>query len=410
MCQLRRFGVVFCLFLLSPWLIVNETLNTVYAQENKTLAILDLVDKGPSVELAVLRTAFAEMLSGNLSQYQGIRVVERVRVDQFLREANLQKGLSDTEAVQRAGQALAAEYLLTGSFCGEDRTVTLDVSLFETGKNEPLLRWKQSGPVEKLVDLERELTGKVLKALGVDQPLRRPPPKPKKGPSPLVAVLALRNLSPSGKLDPMESGFADILQANLGALKDVRLVERERLYEVLKEQNLSLLGLMDLATAIKVGKLLDAERLIYGSFVQLDGTLRLDVRLADTKTAVVLKAETAHGPIDRFADLIEDIALRLATDLAIQPQENAAKLVKAATPTRKLEAAIHFADGQRFFFLERYADSAKAYERVLLVDPANKHAGLRRARAWKHCKEYRCGNHRDAGRRGEGHVQKRLEK
>ncbi len=389
MCRPRSFGIIPCLLLLGPWLIVNEAHKTAYAQEDKTLAVLDLIDKGPSVELAVLRTAFAEMLSGDLSQYQGIRVVERVQVAQFLREANLQKGLRDTEAVQRAGQALAAEYLLTGSFRGEDKTVTLDVSLFETGKNEPLLRWKRSGPVEKLIDLEQELTGKVLKALGIDQPLRRPPPKPKKGPSPLVVVLALRNLSPSGKLDPMESGFADILQANLGALKDVRLVERERLYEVLKEQKLSLSGLVDSATAIKVGKLLGAERLIYGSFVQLNGTLHLNVRLADTKTTEILATETAHGLLDNFADLIEDTSLCLAADLAIQPQENAAELVKAATPTRKLEAAIHFANGQRFFFLERYADSAKAYERVLLVDPANKHAGLRRVRAWKYCKEYR---------------------
>ncbi|GAF70956.1 unnamed protein product, partial [marine sediment metagenome] len=72
--------------------------------------------------------------------------------------------------------------------------------------------------------MQQELSGKVLKTLGIDKPLRRLPPKPKPGPSPLVAVLALRNLSTTAKLDPMESGFADILQANLGALEDVRLV------------------------------------------------------------------------------------------------------------------------------------------------------------------------------------------
>ncbi len=42
-----------------------------------TIAVVDLLDKGPSVELAVLRTAFGEMLAGELSQYQGIGVVER---------------------------------------------------------------------------------------------------------------------------------------------------------------------------------------------------------------------------------------------------------------------------------------------------------------------------------------------
>ncbi len=140
---------------------------TVAPADDRTIAVVDLVDKGPSVKLAVLRTAFAEMLSGDLSQYEGIRVVERVRVDHFLRETHLEKGFTDAAAANRAGQALAAEYLLTGSFRGDDKTVTLGVSLFEVGKEEPLLRWKRSGPVEKLVDLEQELAGKVLVALGI---------------------------------------------------------------------------------------------------------------------------------------------------------------------------------------------------------------------------------------------------
>jgi len=47
----------------------------------------------------------------------------------------------------------------------------------------------------------------------------------------------------------MEGGFADILQANLSALKDVRLVEREKLYVVLNEQKLTLAGLVDTQAA-----------------------------------------------------------------------------------------------------------------------------------------------------------------
>ncbi len=356
--------------------------------DEPTIAVLDLVDKGPSVELAVLRTAFAEMLAGDLSQYQGIGVVERVRVDQFLREAHLQKGFTDAAAAQRAGQALAAEYLLTGSFSGKDETVSLDVSLFQLGEQEPILRWKQSGPVEKLSDMQQELAAKVLKTLAIDKPLRRPPPKPKPGPSPLVAVLALRNLSTTAKLDPMESGFAEVLQANLGALENVRLVERKKLYEILKEQKLTISGLVDPATVIKVGKLLGAERLIYGSFVQLNGNLHLNIRLADTTTSKILAAETAHGLLDNFADLIEDVSLRLAADLSIPPQENAAQLVKAATPTRKLEAVIHFTAAEQLFYNGDYEESAKAYERAILIDPKNPLAHRRRVRSLVKIKEY----------------------
>src|SRR5262245_39233572 len=60
------------------------------ASNDHTIAVLEFVDKGPSVDLAVLRSALAEMITGDLSQFERLNVVERVRVDQFLKESNLQ--------------------------------------------------------------------------------------------------------------------------------------------------------------------------------------------------------------------------------------------------------------------------------------------------------------------------------
>ena len=187
----------------------------------------------------------------------------------------------------------------------------------------------------------------------------------------------------------MEGGFADILQGNLSAIKDVRLVEREKLHAVLAEQKLSLSGLADPATAIKVGKLLGAQRLVVGSFVEMGDDLRLDVRLADSQTAAVLAAETATGKSADFATLLEGLALRLAADLAVQPEPDAADRVKAATPIRSIEAAIHLADGDKAFAQGQYSEAAKAYERVLLAEPKNLVAGMRRTRAWFELKDYR---------------------
>ena len=68
-----------------------------------SVAVLDFVDKGPSIELANLRTAIAEMLAGDLSQYEGLRVAERVRVEQLLQERNLQQGLTDPAAAAQLG-------------------------------------------------------------------------------------------------------------------------------------------------------------------------------------------------------------------------------------------------------------------------------------------------------------------
>ena len=101
-----------------------------------------------------------------------------------------------------------------------------------------------------------------------------------------------------------------------------------------------------------------------------------------------MKAESATGQADDFAALLEGLALRLAADLAIQPPADAAERIQAATPVRKLEAAISYADGERLFHLGRYEESAKAFERVLLVEPGNVHAHVARVNAWYTANQY----------------------
>jgi TolB-like protein len=352
-----------------------------------SVAVVDLVDRGPSVELAVLRIGVAEMLASDLSQYEGLHVVERVRVAQFLSEAKLQAGFTDEASTRRVGEALAADYLLTGTFQGKQQQIQIDLALTKVGESRPLATWHETTTVDALAKTEAALLPKLLAALGV-KPTRKTPPPTQKGKTPLVAVMGLRNLSPSARLDPMETGFGDILQANLGTSENVRMVDRGFLYAVMREQRISLSGLADPQTMIRVGRLLGAERLIYGSFVELGPTLRIDLRLADARSAALVRAETAAGPSEQFAALLKDIALRVAADLAVSPAADTARPVQTDSPTQKLEAAIHLANARRAYYTERFREAAEHYERVLLIEPENAAATVLRVRAWTCHRDY----------------------
>jgi len=80
--------------------------------------------------------------------------------------------------------------------------------------------------------------------------------------------------------------------------------------------------------------------------------------------------------------------MRLAADLAVRPPDNAEKLVRAATPAHKIEAAIHFANAQQSFSRGQFAEAAAHFERVLLIEPNNVHAGLGRVRSWSNQSDY----------------------
>lgn len=341
-------------------------------RERLTIAVLEFVDKGPSVELAPLRTALAEMLTGDLSKYVGLHAVERVRVDQFLNEARLGgSGAVDAATAQRAGRVLTADYLLSGSFSGKDETIALEAVLTKVGEQEPVARWKWSRPAAELFQLEQEIAETCLAKLGLRNAEPAAPPPTKKGPSPRVAVISFRNVAGSAKLAEMEAGFADILQADLGAFENIRLVEREELLAVLAEQKLSLSGLVDPKTAVVIRRLTGAERFIYGSFVEIAGRMRIMAKVADAESSAVLASETVDGTTEEFAAMVEQLAVRLAADLAVETPLDADELVRAATPVRKLEAAIYAAQARGQFRADNRVEAAANFERALLIEPDN---------------------------------------
>ena len=143
-----------------------------------SVAVLDFVNKGPSIELANLRTAIAEMLAGDLSQYEGLRVAERVRVEQLLQERNLQQGLTDpAAAATKLGKALAADFLVTGAFSGKADTMTVEVALTKTGNPKPVAEWKERVPLAKLGEIEQQLAAKIVAGVGLreaESAARRP--------------------------------------------------------------------------------------------------------------------------------------------------------------------------------------------------------------------------------------------
>lgn len=354
------------------------------------VAVLGFNDRGPSVTLAPLRNALSEMLAGDLSQYQGVRVVERARVERFLSEFNLgEAGLVEAGTARRAGEALTADYIVFGDFRGEEDTVSVDVSLFELTGTQPLGKWTVSASSDRLFALETKLLERVLAVLGHRTPARRQLPAPKVGPSPIVAVLPLWNLGSGRGLQEMESGFSEILQANLSAIPQVRLVERAEIERLLTEQSLASTGLLSAEEAIKIGKLVGAERLVYGSFLELNESLRIDVRLTDVETASLLMATSSTGSLDDFAAQLEQLTLEIVAALSVSPPENAKELVRAAVPKSKLEATVHFFRAGAAFRDGRFADAARDFERALLVDPDNLQAHYGRVASWYNAQDYK---------------------
>jgi TolB-like protein len=132
---------------------------------------------------------------------------------------------------------------------------------------------------------------------------------------PTVAVMYFNN-GAIGKaheeLDPLRVGVADLLISELSENRDVRVIERDQLKQLLDEQNLGGSARVDKEIAVKVGKLLGVHHMIFGVFVtDPKGNMRLDARAVEVETGRIEHVERVFDRAENFMAMITKLGEKL---------------------------------------------------------------------------------------------------
>lgn len=130
-----------------------------------------------------------------------------------------------------------------------------------------------------------------------------------------LAILYFDNAGGRPELDSLRKGMADMMISDLSKVPLLKLVEREKLEEILKEQNLQNTKQFDQSTVVQIGKLLGAEIIMTGAFFEMFGQLRIDARMIDVETGRVLKAEGVNGKSEAFFSLKDQLVWQVAQSL-----------------------------------------------------------------------------------------------
>lgn len=152
-----------------------------------------------------------------------------------------------------------------------------------------------------------------------------------------IAVMPFTNLSGQKEYDWLSIGIGEVLTTKLGNLSCLRLIERIRISEALKEIELGQTGLIDEADAPKAGKMIGAEKLVIGSFQISEQNIRIDARLLDVETGRVRVFAGANGELEKIFDVQDRIATSFLAALNV-PLADEEKTLMAAKPTTSMEA------------------------------------------------------------------------
>lgn len=96
----------------------------------------------------------------------------------------------------------------------------------------------------------------------------------------------------------------------------IEVVEREKLLEIISEQNLGSSELVDESSRIALGRIIGAKLMLFGNFIEVGPSWQLAHRVVDTETGKVMFSLTQDQSDGQLLDVASDLGRILAKQLS----------------------------------------------------------------------------------------------
>lgn len=159
----------------------------------------------------------------------------------------------------------------------------------------------------------------------------------------VIAISYFDNTTANSKYNSLSKGIADMLITDLSKVRDIDIVEREKLEQLIKEIKLGQSKYFDQSTAQKLGKGLGAASILTGAFYVLDGTIRIDARLINVETGKVMAADEVTGKTSDFFGLHKQLVNLLIQSLKIKYNPKTESLIDYDNKI-ELKAVVNYSD------------------------------------------------------------------
>jgi len=125
--------------------------------------------------------------------------------------------------------------------------------------------------------------------------------KPKiiiKGERVKIGIIEFQSLNEEAKKDNLGKIVSEMLTTSFVNSESFKIIEREQLQKVIQEFQLSQSGIIDTSYAKQIGKITGADAIVTGSVTKIGNDLRLDARIIDVESGIILTAEKSEGKIN----------------------------------------------------------------------------------------------------------------
>lgn len=190
--------------------------------------------------------------------------------------------------------------------------------------------------------------------------------KEKKGMQTL-AVMDFTNNSITRREDyeGLSKGLPSIMINRLTGGTDLQVIERERIEWLLKELKLQKQkDKVDQSTAVRTGKLLGANAVVFGSFIATEGQMNITARVVKVETGEVLFGDQVRGKPDKFFELIGELSQKVTKSINVKMEETEL----GSEETKSLDAMMAYSDGLSLLEAGKYRDAQQKFKKAVEYD------------------------------------------
>jgi len=182
-----------------------------------------------------------------------------------------------------------------------------------------------------------------------------------------LAVMDFSNNSITRRDDyeGLSKGLPSIMINHLTGGTDLQVIERERIEWLLNELKLQKQkSKVDQSTAVRTGKLLGANAVVFGSFIATEGEMSITARVVKVETGEVLFGDQVKGEPDTFFDLIKELSQKVTKSVNVEMEET--KL--GSEQTKSLDAMMAYSDGLSLLESGKYRAAQRKFKKALEYD------------------------------------------
>jgi TolB-like protein len=184
-----------------------------------------------------------------------------------------------------------------------------------------------------------------------------------------IAIMEFDNYS-IGKykeeLGELSKALADFFEYDFSRFTGLKIVERDKLDYLIRELDLVKEGMIDQASAVRVGKMLGAQLMVFGSIAQLDRkNARMVVRVVKVETSEIITSADREGK-PNFVEMEKELVKEIAGKLDVLVTDETGMAINESATT-DMDAAKLYSLGLKhmdnYEYEKAYEFFKKAYEK-----------------------------------------------